>query len=174
MNNELGKIYACFDGTGKTYLSRRFNNFIDLDIDDFMWIKEGIDINVFDVETDREKELNKFFPQNYILEIYRLIHTGQNVLISCNSQILWSLHDSGLPFIIVTPSKEMRPYFIDKYMNNERIGKDYSRTFYEDMKESFNEHVQELLDNSHCQYIIMITKPDIYLSDILVSTNTTK
>ena len=107
-------VIAGFPGIGKTTLSDKYNNIIDLDVMDYKWSYE----NITDIEQKKgstKRKINKDWPNNYINAINQSIDNYDIVFISTDSELLHILDKNNFNYTLAFPSTESKSEYLKRY-----------------------------------------------------------
>lgn len=159
-------IYSCFAGIGKTTLSLVHPQFVDLESSDYQWIYPTETENLTKEERKGIADKQKYpdFPGNYIDAMLECEAQGFDVLIAAQQEVLQELEKRNIPYAVVTPSKELKAEYIERYRkrgNNE--------AFVQLMESNFERFVDSMLNNEYASKVIKVWTPDTYLQNILLS-----
>lgn len=134
-------IYSVFAGAGKTYLSQKYPDIIDLESSFYQWAQADSKKSV-EANKGNFQEKNIAWPQNYINEIARLDQLGETILIAAQPAILKLLTKNGLAFETITPEITDHLHYVQRY--RERGNTD---SFINFMDHHFNQFVHDLDEN---------------------------
>jgi len=107
-------IIAGFAGIGKTYLSKKYKNVIDLESSDYKWI---YDEEIKDKEKRKgitDRKFNLCWPDNYIDDIVKNEKKYDIVLISQSIDVLAELRIMKIPFLVAIPKLENKQEYIKR------------------------------------------------------------
>lgn len=100
------KIVSCFSCTGKTQLSSKYNNILDLEASNYKWIYNDIELakNIEKRKGIKDRKLNPLYPDNYIKAINDNINKYDIILITPEKAIRDILFKNGFDYILVYPT----------------------------------------------------------------------
>jgi len=112
-------IISGFAGIGKTTLSKKIGNILDLESSKFKWILPD-DMKQLNNEEGKGltiRNLNPDWPENYITTIYSQLENPdiEAIFISPSDEILDRLTVDGVKFIIVYPSLDSKSDMLERY-----------------------------------------------------------
>ena len=104
-----GILIAGFGAIGKTTLTQKYDNMIDLESSNFKYI---IDDNLKKIDVEKRKglnirKLNPLFPNNYYNAIIDSMKKYDYVLISMHNEIIDLLEKNNIDYYVVYPDEEM-------------------------------------------------------------------
>lgn len=104
-------IVSAFPATGKSYFytNSKYHTCLDSDSSHFSWVKDDNGNNT--------KERHPNFPQNYIEHIQENIGKVDIIFISSHKQVRDALHENGIKFNLVYPSRELKDEYIERFKN---------------------------------------------------------
>lgn len=148
------KIIAGFPGCGKSTAAIKLgtSKVIDLESSDYHWIYDN----------DGNKKLNPKWPENYVIEIIRLINNNKTkyICISTHSSVLVLLTVLNIKFKIVMPySKEI-------YMNRYKL-RGSSEEFISNMDKNWDSYIHDLSALYLSSKNISLMSTDKYISEII-------
>lgn len=112
----MSKIICTFAGLGKTYLSKKYSNIIDFDIQEFKYIYKQSDLyNIEKLKGTTNKIKNKDWPNNYIVELRKLINQEKIILIPADEEVRKILVSEKINFIFIMPSLDSKEDLITRY-----------------------------------------------------------
>lgn len=114
-----GILIAGFGAIGKTTLSKKYNNIIDLESSSFKYI---IDEKLSKINTEERKglksrKLNIEFPNNYYNEIIKDLEIYDIVLISMHNEIIDLLEQNNISYYVVYPEENMIDEVLERCKN---------------------------------------------------------
>lgn len=133
-------IYACFCGTGKTYIC------------------EKTKINSIEIEYWKYKEKGLF--KEYVEDIKKHFGKVDYIFISTEPDGLKLLHNEGFKITLVYPENKLRNEYLDRY-----IERDSSYDFIGTFMKHWNIWIDELKNQNYCEHIIL--SEGEYLQDVL-------
>lgn len=113
-----GEIISGFAGIGKTTLSRKNQDIIDLESSDFKWRYYDNETANMDKENRKgveNKEINPDWPKNYLEAIVEKVQEYRYVLISQGEDIRALLDENGIDYILAFPSVQSKTEYISRY-----------------------------------------------------------
>ena len=163
-------VISAFPGMGKTYASKSFKlNIIDLDSSSFKWV----------VNDGKQKITNPDFPNNYILEIKKILDQEMDavVFVSSHSEVRDALRENKIYYFLIAPYQNEREYLVNRYRkrgNSERFCKTIYDNWYNYTDSINNETWPTLIKLGEEQFITEELLNNIlhHSSDML--ENTTK
>ena len=149
-----GILIAGFGAIGKTAVSKKYNNVMDLESSSFKYIidDELKKLNPEERKGLKSRKLNKEFPDNYYNEIIKDLEVYEIVLISMHNEIIDLLEENNINYYVVYPEEN-------------RGNKD---DFLNGVKDAYYR-----LYPRKCKNIIWMKKGE-YLEDILIRNNLLK
>lgn len=112
-----GIIIAGFSGIGKTTLSHKYTNIIDLDSAEFVYDDSDILHVPFEKRKGENRKPNPYWPQNYINAIKKAILEYDIVLVWDRQDIINEYLNNNFEFILCYPSKEDLTNYIQRFKN---------------------------------------------------------
>lgn len=105
-----------FGAIGKTTMSKKYNNIIDLESSSFKYIidEELIKINPEERKGLKSRKLNKEFPNNYYNQIIKELEIYDIVLISMHKEIIDLLEKNNISYYVVYPEENMIEEIIER------------------------------------------------------------
>lgn len=158
-------VIAGFGGIGKTTLSKKYNNILDLESSSFKYIidDELKKLSVEERKGLKTRKLNPDYPDNYYKAIVEGLKTYDIVLISVHKDIFKKLEDNNIEYIVVYPKEEMLDELtercIERGNNKEYISK---------MRDAYLKYYP-----SSNQKVLWLNNKE-YLEDILIKNNLLK
>lgn len=144
------KVISGFPGIGKTTLFNAENEleFLDSDSTNFSW-------------EDKEKtKRNQNWPQNYIEHLSEKKSQADAVFVSSHDAVRNALRQSGIPFVLVYPSLEMKEEYIQRYKD-----RGSNEKFIQLLDQNYEKWIEELMRQDGCTHIVL--QPGEYLSDVM-------
>lgn len=112
-----GIIIAGFSGIGKTTLSKKYKNVIDLDVSEYVYDETDI----LDIDIERRKgeyrKQNPNWPNNYIDTIKKVLDMYDIVLVWDREDIMKEYINNGFEFMVCYPSKNDLDNYVKRYKN---------------------------------------------------------
>ncbi len=160
-----GILIAGFGAIGKTAVSKKYNNVMDLESSSFKYIidDELKKLNPEERKGLKSRKLNKEFPDNYYNEIIKDLEVYEIVLISMHNEIIDLLEENNINYYVVYPEENMIEEILERCKN--RGNKD---DFLNGVKDAYYR-----LYPRKCKNIIWMKKGE-YLEDILIRNNLLK
>lgn len=160
-----GILIAGFGAIGKTAVSKKYNNVMDLESSSFKYIidDELKKLNPEERKGLKSRKLNKEFPDNYYNEIIKDLEVYEIVLISMHNEIIDLLEENNINYYVVYPEENMIEEILERCKN--RGNKD---DFLNGVKDAYYR-----LYPRKCKNIIWMEKGE-YLEDILIRNNLLK
>lgn len=111
-----GIVISGFGGVGKTELSKKYSNVIDLESIFWKWYyNEDINKNVEHFKSYKNRTQNPNFPQNYIEAIKENLNKYDIVLIAYSDIICNSLKKNKIDFFLCYPDKKAKDIYIERF-----------------------------------------------------------
>lgn len=114
---EKGIVIAGFAGIGKTTLSKKYKNVIDLESSIYKWDNSKLE----DIPVEERKgilrEENKDWPLNYINEIKKQMINYDIVLVWIHPDVLKIYDKYNIPYVLCYPSKNALKHYEQRYKN---------------------------------------------------------
>ena len=157
-----GILIAGFGAIGKTTVSKKYDNVIDLESSSFKYIidDELKKLNPEERKGLKSRKLNKEFPDNYYNEIMKDLEIYDIVFISMHNEIINLLEENNINYYVVYPEENMIEEILERCKN--RGNKD---DFLKGVKDAYYR-----LYPSKCKNIIWMKRGE-YLEDILIRNN---
>lgn len=118
----MSRVICAFAGLGKTYLSKKYT--IDFEIQNFKYIYKQEDLQNIEKLKGKENKLkNKDWPNNYIIQLKKLINQEKIILVPADKEVRDILVSENINFVFVMPSLESRDTLINRYIkrgNNQK------------------------------------------------------
>lgn len=112
-----GIIIAGFSGIGKTTLSKKYKNVIDLDASEYVYDETDI----LDIDIERRKgeyrKQNPNWPNNYIDTIKKVLDKYDIILVWDREDIIDEYIKNEFNFIVCYPSKNDLDNYVKRYKN---------------------------------------------------------
>lgn len=106
----MGVFVYCYTATGKSTVSRKYSNVIDMESTLFKYVNTKL-------ENEQEKgtvrEINKDYPQNYFNALMQVKDQYDYILISDSICNLW-LKENGFSYWQVYPSIELKDEYLQR------------------------------------------------------------
>lgn len=104
-----GILIAGFGAIGKTTLSKKYENVIDLESSSYKYIidEELQKLNVEERKGVKTRKLNPNFPNNYYEDIMKNLNKYDIVLISMHNEIIELLEKNNVEYFVVYPEESM-------------------------------------------------------------------
>lgn len=112
----MSKVICAFAGLGKTYLSKKYSNIIDFDLQGFKYIYNQKDLyNIEKLKGLENKIKNKDWPKNYIIELRKLMNQRKIILVPADNEVREILVSENIDFVFIMPSLDSKDALIAKY-----------------------------------------------------------
>lgn len=134
-------IFACFCGTGKTYIC------------------DQTDINAIEIEYWKYKE--EGLQKQYIRDVKKQIGNVDYIFLSTEPEGLKLLYEQGIDITLIYPKNELRNEYLDRY-----IDRDSPYDFIGTFMKHWHIWIDELKEQDYCKHIIL--NKNQYLSDVLI------
>ena len=114
-----GILIAGFGAIGKTAVSKKYNNVMDLESSSFKYIidDELKKLNPEERKGLKSRKLNKEFPNNYYNEIMKDLEVYEIVLISMHNEIIDLLEENNINYYVVYPEENMIEEILERCKN---------------------------------------------------------
>ena len=114
-----GILIAGFGAIGKTAVSKKYNNVMDLESSSFKYIidDELKKLNPEERKGLKSRKLNKEFPNNYYNEIMKDLEVYEIVLISMHNEIIDLLEENNINYYVVYPEENMIGEILERCKN---------------------------------------------------------
>lgn len=112
-----GMIIAGFSGVGKTELSKKYKNAIDLDSAEFVYDDSNMLHIPFEQRKGEKRTPNPDWPNNYIDAIKMAVKEYDFVLVWDREDIIEEYFKNKIEFTLCYPVKEDLPYYIERFKN---------------------------------------------------------
>jgi tRNA uridine 5-carbamoylmethylation protein Kti12 len=157
-----GILIAGFGAIGKTTLSKKYKNIIDLESSSFKYIidDELKRIPIEERKGLKTRKLNPEFPNNYYTEIVNNLEKHNIVLISMHNEIINLLEENNINYYVVYPEEDML---------NEIIERCKARGNKEEFLAGVKEAYYRLYPHK-CKNVIWMKKGQ-YLEEVLVNND---
>lgn len=111
-----GILIAGFGAIGKTTLSKKYRNIIDLESSSFKYVidDELKKIPIEERKGLKTRKLNPKFPNNYYTEIINNLERNHLVLISMHNEIINLLEENGINYYVVYPEENMLDEIVER------------------------------------------------------------
>lgn len=157
LNQNLGILIGGFKAIGKSTLSNKYSNIIDIESSNFEYI---IDENIKDIPVEkRAKKQNKKSKISFKLynELISNLQTNNVVLFACKTQVVNLLNKNNIDYYVVYPEENMLEEIIKRCKmrgNNEEFISRIKEVYYADFPKDFEK-------------VIWLQKGQ-YLEDVLI------
>ncbi len=136
-NENFGILIGGFKAIGKSTLSKKYSNVIDLESSNFEYI---IDENIKNIPVEQRKGLknrlkNPEYPLNYYNELISNLKSNNVVLFACKAEIVDLLNKNNINYYIVYPEENMLEEIIERCKirgNNEEFISRVKEVYYAD------------------------------------------
>ncbi len=111
-----GTLIAGFGAIGKTTLSKKYNNILDLESSSFKYIIDD-ELKRLDIEERKglkTRKINPDYPNNYYQAIAQNIKLYDIVLISMHNEIIKKLEENNIEYLVVYPKEDMLDEIIER------------------------------------------------------------
>lgn len=114
-----GILIAGFGAIGKTTVSKKYDNVIDLESSSFKYIidDELKKLNPEERKGLKSRKLNKEFPDNYYNEIMKDLEIYDIVFISMHNEIINLLEENNINYYVVYPEENMIEEILERCKN---------------------------------------------------------
>ncbi len=155
-------VVAGFGAVGKTTLSKKYNNILDLESSSFKYIidDESKKLSVEERKGLKTRKLNPDYPENYYKAIVDGLKTYDIVLISVHKEILKKLEYNNIEYIVAYPKEEM----LDE-LKERCIKRGNTEEYISKMREAYLKYYP-----SSNQKVLWLNDKE-YLEDILMKNN---
>ena len=147
-------IIAGFPGIGKTSLSGKYNNIIDLDETRFVFLN----LTEEDKKQGYLRKYDEDYPMNYYNIIMEMTRRYDAVLIG-QSKILDVLNEKSIDYILVYPEEHLKQEYLDRYRQ-----RGDSENYLSIMDANWNYYITELDKDRHKKIVMTTGK---YLIDYI-------
>lgn len=156
----LGIVIAGFSGVGKTTLSKKYKNVIDLDSAEFVYDDSEIMHIDFEARKGMDRKPNPNWPQNYINAIKNAMNNYDFVLVWDRPDALEEYKKNNIKFWFCYPEKSALSIYKNRYLNRGN-----TKMYVEKKINQYNENIDlyEKLDNKK-----IILKGNETLEDYLI------
>lgn len=112
----MGKLIAGFGAIGKTTLSKKYNNVLDLESSSFKYIidDELKRLGIEERKGLKTRKINPNYPNNYYQAIVQNIKLYDIVLISMHNEIIKKLEQDNIEYLVVYPKEDMLDEIIER------------------------------------------------------------
>lgn len=145
----MGKIIiASFAGTGKTYLSKKYKNVIDLEPAPYKWIFEDMKNTFSENVKGKAKVVNPEWPMNYVNKILEELNNYDIVLIGLNRESRDMLEKMGYKYYLCFPDKEKKEEYLQRFIkrgNPPEFIEKQSYYFDNELPLLYNEKMEKML-----------------------------
>lgn len=157
----MSKIICAFAGLGKTYLSQKYSNVIDFDLQKFKYICNENITNFEKYKGLNNKIINKEWPQNYMKKLKEIMSKDKIILVPADEEVRQLLVLENISFVFVLPSLDSKDNLVERY-----IERGNSEDF-------IQRAILNLIDWHHLKYKYktIILKKNEYLEDYLLREN---
>ena len=154
----MSKIICAFAGLGKTYLSQKYSNVIDFDLQKFKYIYNENITNFEEYKGLSNKIINKEWPQNYVKKLKEIMNKDKIILVPADEEVRQLLLLENISFVFVLPSFDSKDNLVERYKKRGNSEKFIQRA------------IQNLIDwhHLHYKYETIILKKNEYLEDYLL------
>ncbi len=154
----MSKIICAFAGLGKTYLSQKYSNVIDFDLQKFKYIYNENITNFEEYKGLSNKIINKEWPQNYVKKLKEIMNKDKIILVPADEEVRQLLLLENISFVFVLPSFDSKDNLVERYKERGNSEKFIQRA------------IQNLIDWHHLyyKYETIILKKNEYLEDYLL------
>ncbi len=154
----MSKIICAFAGLGKTYLSQKYSNVIDFDLQKFKYIYNENITNFEEYKGLSNKIINKEWPQNYVKKLKEIMNKDKIILVPADEEVRQLLLLENISFVFVLPSFDSKDNLVERYKERGNSEKFIQRA------------IQNLIDwhHLHYKYETIILKKNEYLEDYLL------
>lgn len=112
----MSKVICAFAGLGKTYLSKKYSNVIDFDLQNFKYIYNRKELNNIEkLKGIENKVINKDWPNNYIVQLRKIINQEKIILVPADKEIRDILVSENINFVFIMPSIDSKEDLINRY-----------------------------------------------------------
>lgn len=112
----MSKVICAFAGIGKTYISKKYSNVIDFDLQKFKYIYNQKELyNIEKLKGVENKVINKNWPNNYITQLRKIINKEKVVLVPADKEVRDILVKENINFILIMPSLDSKEQLINRY-----------------------------------------------------------
>ena len=160
-----GLIIAGFGAIGKTTLSQKYKNVVDLESSSFKYIIDD-ELKKLSIEQRKglkSRKLNPDYPENYFQAIVESLKIADIVLISVHADILEKVQDNNIEYIKVYPKEEMLDELIERYKKRGNTEEYFSK-----MREAYLRFYP-----SENEKVLWVNNGE-YLEDVLIANNLLK
>lgn len=147
-------IIAGFPGIGKTSLSGKYNNIIDLDETRFVFLN----LTEEDKKQGYLRKYDEDYPMNYYNIIMEMTRRYDAVLIG-QSKILDVLNEKSIDYILVYPERHLKQEYLDRYRQ-----RGDSENYLSIMDANWDYYITELDKDRHKKIVMTTGK---YLIDYI-------
>ncbi len=136
----MSKIICAFAGLGKTYLSQKYSNVIDFDLQKFKYIYNENITNFEEYKGLSNKIINKEWPQNYVKKLKEIMNKDKIILVPADEEVRQLLLLENISFVFVLPSFDSKDNLVERYKERGNSEKFIQRA------------IQNLIDWHHLHY----------------------
>ena len=112
----MSKVICAFAGIGKKYISKKYSNVIDFDLQKFKYIYNQKELyNIEKLKGVENKVINKNWPNNYITQLRKIINKEKVVLVPADKEVRDILVKENINFILIMPSLDSKEQLINRY-----------------------------------------------------------
>lgn len=112
----MSKVICAFADLGKTYLSKKYSNIIDFDLQEFKYIYKQEDLhNIEKLKGEENKLKNRDWPNNYMTELRKLINQERIILVPADKEVREILVSENINFVFIMPSLDSKDVLIARY-----------------------------------------------------------
>jgi len=153
-------IILGFGAIGKTYLSSKYNNVIDIESTFYKWDNTGLEHLSEEEKKGVLRPQNPDWPQNYINTILKAKKTHDIILCGMQPFLREYLHDNKIEYLLAFPTLESK----DSYEVRAK-SRGNNNTFVQGMMKNFDKWSKEV-ESYGCK--ILWLKPNQFLEDVLI------
>ncbi len=160
---KLPLIIAGFAGIGKTYLSKKYSNVIDLESSRFVYYYSNVDPKDYEkMKGRRDRIPNKDFPNNYIEEIKKSMEKYDVICVWFNERVFPFYDENNIDFAVCIPTAQAFEKYEKRY--RERGNNDV----WIDGVKNYFEKCSKMFENTTKHKIVL--QEDEYLEDWLIKS----
>lgn len=155
----MSRVICAFTGLGKTYLSKKYSNVIDFDLQKFKYIYNQKDLDTIEkLKGIENKVINKNWPNNYIIQLRKIINQDKIILVPADKEVRDILVAENINFVFIMPSIDSKEELISRYIkrgNNQKY-----------IKRAIND--LEKWSNLKYDYEVIVLDKEEFLEDWLI------